>query len=62
MNAAVRAFKLAGGKHPCVRVSGDTIEVFEKDPNSTNETKSARTHAKIEEQLGSSGSRNDHHS
>lgn len=52
LNAAAKAFKLAGGKHPRVKVSGDTIEIVEAPPNSTDDDESAIAQAKIDARLG----------
>lgn len=56
LNAAAKAFKLAGGKHPRVKVSGDTIEIIEAPPNSTDSDQSAIDHALIVDRLGASRS------
>ena len=52
MQAAAKAFRAAGGQHPFVRVSGETIEITERPPNSTNCEEAANNQARIEEGLG----------
>lgn len=54
MNAAAKAFRLAGGKNPRVRIDGETIEIVEAPVNSTDGDKAARTQSRIEERLGGS--------
>ena len=52
MQAAAKAFKMAGGRDPYVRVSGDVIEVFEKPANLSDGEDGARAQAKIDLALG----------
>jgi hypothetical protein len=52
MRAAAEAFKAAGGKHPRIRVEGETIEIVEAPPNSTESDEAARTQALFNKRLG----------
>lgn len=52
VNAATKAFKAAGGQHPCVRIKGDEIEIRERPPNLADDDKSARNQSRIDEHLG----------
>lgn len=52
LNAVAKAFRLAGGKHPFVRVDGEKIEIIERPPNSTDSDEAAKTQALIDERLG----------
>lgn len=52
MQAAAAAFKAAGGKHPRVRVEGETIEIVEAPPNSTDSDEAAKTQALFKQRLG----------
>lgn len=56
MKAAATAFRLAGGRNPLVRVEGETIEIIEAPPNSTESDEGARTQALMDERLGGSKS------
>lgn len=49
---AAEAFKAAGGKHPRVRVEGETIEIVEAPPNSTDSDEGAKTQALFNQRLG----------
>lgn len=57
VNAAAKAFKAAGGQHPFVRITGDTIEIVERPPGSTDEGKPARNQGRIDQFLGGQPSR-----
>lgn len=54
MRVAAEAFKVAGGKHPRIRVEGEVFEIVEAPPNSTDSDEAARTQAKFKERLGGS--------
>jgi len=52
MQAAAKAFRAAGGRHPFVRVEGETIEITERPPNSTTSEEAGNNQARIDESLG----------